>query len=307
MKTRAFTRRPVAQAISLILGSTVLGSTLTQAAEQEAPISTRSSSPVSAAVSNLPCASSAMRRAWSTASSPKTSASSRTPISPNRCSASAACRSTARSAKARASRFAASARTSTWCCSTAGRCRRSSTPGHGRFQFARVRLRESRLRSDRARSRSTRPAAPRRRPAASARRSTSRPRVRWTRRACTPASASRASSTPRPTTCRSDLQGDSITPEISGIFSNTFADGKFGVALTASYQERDSRLQPGGGRQRLASVRRRREQLGHDSAAGQPGLGEHHQPSRRRATRIRCRRTSATASTASSASAPTAS
>jgi TonB-dependent receptor len=35
------------------------------------------------------------------------------------------------------------------------------------------------------------------------------------------------------------LQGDSFTPEISGIFSNTFADGKFGVALSASYQERD--------------------------------------------------------------------
>jgi TonB-dependent receptor len=34
------------------------------------------------------------------------------------------------------------------------------------------------------------------------------------------------------------LQGDSITPEISGIFSNTFADDRFGVALTASYQER---------------------------------------------------------------------
>lgn len=34
------------------------------------------------------------------------------------------------------------------------------------------------------------------------------------------------------------LQGDSFTPEISGIFSNTFADGRVGVALTASYQER---------------------------------------------------------------------
>ena len=35
------------------------------------------------------------------------------------------------------------------------------------------------------------------------------------------------------------MQGDSITPEVSGIFSNTFADDKFGVALSASYQERD--------------------------------------------------------------------
>jgi len=37
----------------------------------------------------------------------------------------------------------------------------------------------------------------------------------------------------------SSIQGDDFTPEISGIFSNTYADGKFGVALTASYQERD--------------------------------------------------------------------
>lgn len=35
-----------------------------------------------------------------------------------------------------------------------------------------------------------------------------------------------------------DLQGDSITPEVSGIFSNTFGDDKFGVAISASYQER---------------------------------------------------------------------
>jgi len=33
--------------------------------------------------------------------------------------------------------------------------------------------------------------------------------------------------------------GKSITPEISGIFSNTFADGRFGIALNGSYQERD--------------------------------------------------------------------
>jgi TonB-dependent receptor len=36
------------------------------------------------------------------------------------------------------------------------------------------------------------------------------------------------------------LQGDEITPEISGIYSNTFGDDKFGVSLTASYQERNS-------------------------------------------------------------------
>jgi TonB-dependent receptor len=36
------------------------------------------------------------------------------------------------------------------------------------------------------------------------------------------------------------LQGDDFTPELSGIFSRTFADGKFGIAITGSYQERDS-------------------------------------------------------------------
>jgi TonB-dependent receptor len=36
-----------------------------------------------------------------------------------------------------------------------------------------------------------------------------------------------------------NIKGDSFTPEISGIFSNTFADERIGVALTASYQERD--------------------------------------------------------------------
>jgi TonB-dependent receptor len=35
------------------------------------------------------------------------------------------------------------------------------------------------------------------------------------------------------------IQGSGITPEISGIYSNTFADGRFGVAISGSYQERD--------------------------------------------------------------------
>jgi TonB-dependent receptor len=35
------------------------------------------------------------------------------------------------------------------------------------------------------------------------------------------------------------LQGSSVTPEISGIYSQTFADDRFGIALTGSYQERD--------------------------------------------------------------------
>jgi len=37
----------------------------------------------------------------------------------------------------------------------------------------------------------------------------------------------------------SNIQGDSVTPEISGIFSNTFADERVGVSLSASYQERN--------------------------------------------------------------------
>jgi TonB-dependent receptor len=37
----------------------------------------------------------------------------------------------------------------------------------------------------------------------------------------------------------STMAGDEFTPEVSGIYSNTFGGGKFGVAISASYQERD--------------------------------------------------------------------
>ncbi|MCH2189761.1 MAG: TonB-dependent receptor [Gammaproteobacteria bacterium] len=37
-------------------------------------------------------------------------------------------------------------------------------------------------------------------------------------------------------------KGSSLTPELSGIFSDTFADDTFGIAITGSYQERDSGL-----------------------------------------------------------------
>ncbi len=37
----------------------------------------------------------------------------------------------------------------------------------------------------------------------------------------------------------SPMAGQELTPEVSGIYSNTFGGGKFGVALSASYQERD--------------------------------------------------------------------
>jgi TonB-dependent receptor len=36
------------------------------------------------------------------------------------------------------------------------------------------------------------------------------------------------------------IKGNSVTPEISGIYSNTSEDGKFGVSLSGSYQVRDS-------------------------------------------------------------------
>jgi TonB-dependent receptor len=35
------------------------------------------------------------------------------------------------------------------------------------------------------------------------------------------------------------LKGSDVTPEVSALYSNTFADGTFGVALSGSYQERD--------------------------------------------------------------------
>ncbi|HTU67656.1 MAG TPA: TonB-dependent receptor [Steroidobacteraceae bacterium] len=45
---------------------------------------------------------------------------------------------------------------------------------------------------------------------------------------------------PSATNLPSNYSGDDITPELSAIFSNTFADDKFGVGLSASYQKRDS-------------------------------------------------------------------
>ncbi|SDH63866.1 TonB-dependent receptor [Duganella sp. OV458] len=41
-------------------------------------------------------------------------------------------------------------------------------------------------------------------------------------------------------------KGNKVTPEISGIYSNTSADGRFGVAVSASYQERDSGFSKAG-------------------------------------------------------------
>ena len=42
------------------------------------------------------------------------------------------------------------------------------------------------------------------------------------------------------------FKGKSVTPEVSGIYSNTSADGRFGVAVSASYQSRDSGVNRAG-------------------------------------------------------------
>ncbi|HET7268189.1 MAG TPA: TonB-dependent receptor, partial [Oleiagrimonas sp.] len=36
------------------------------------------------------------------------------------------------------------------------------------------------------------------------------------------------------------MQGSEVTPQLAGIYSNTFADGKFGIAISASYSKRDA-------------------------------------------------------------------
>ena len=59
-----------------------------------------------------------------------------------------------------------------------------------------------------------------------------------------PAAASFSAKVNHDTT--NDDGGDDYTPEVSGIFSQTFADGKFGVAITGSYAERDSGFAQGG-------------------------------------------------------------
>ena len=177
-----------------------------------------------------------------------------------------------------------------------------------RLELARVRLRQPRLRSDFARSRSTRPAA-RKHPTggigATINIKTARPLDKPGLRANFGVKGVIRHVGGQP--ARQSLQGDSITPEISGIFSNTFADGKFGVALSASYQERDFGFSQAAVANGWRPFARRREQLGHDSAAGHARLARTSPIAPRPTTSIRCRRTSATASTACSASAPTAS
>jgi outer membrane receptor protein involved in Fe transport len=103
------------------------------------------------------------------------------------------------------------------------------------------------------------------------------------------------------------LQGDSWTPEFSGIFSDTFAEERVGVSLTASYQKRRP---PATTRPRSATAGAR------SPATRTTGARLRSRGSRVRRTsptgRIpptptRCRKTWATASTASSVRAPMAS
>ena len=72
----------------------------------------------------------------------------------------------------------------------------------------------------------------------------------------------------------STMQGDAFTPEISGIFSNTFADGRIGVAFTGSWQQRDSGYSqastPGGWR----TFRGDENNWGTIPQPGQPGSGD---------------------------------
>ena len=44
----------------------------------------------------------------------------------------------------------------------------------------------------------------------------------------------------------SNVQGDDVTPEVSALYSNTFADETFGVALSFSHQQRDFQQQSAG-------------------------------------------------------------
>jgi TonB-dependent receptor len=87
-------------------------------------------------------------------------------------------------------------------------------------------------------------------------------------------------------TTNGNLPGDikakrSTTPEISGIYSNTTADGKFGVALTGSYQERNlgynTAAVSNGWRGPSAATRT----TGARFRSRAPRFGKHHQPSDR--------------------------
>ena len=72
---------------------------------------------------------------------------------------------------------------------------------------------------------------------------------------------------------QSTESGDSITPEISGIYSETFADGKFGIAITGSYQDRNSGYNQAAVANGWRSFRGDENNWGTLPQEGQPGYG----------------------------------
>jgi len=72
----------------------------------------------------------------------------------------------------------------------------------------------------------------------------------------------------------STMKGDAFTPEISGIFSNTFADGRFGVALTGSWQQRDSGYSQAATTNGWRTFRGDENNWGTIPQPGQPGSGD---------------------------------
>ena len=67
------------------------------------------------------------------------------------------------------------------------------------------------------------------------------------------------------------MKGKDWTPEVSGIYSNTFADGKFGIAISGSYQERDLAYNEAGVTSGWRTFRGDENNWGTIPQNGQPG------------------------------------
>jgi TonB-dependent receptor len=67
------------------------------------------------------------------------------------------------------------------------------------------------------------------------------------------------------------MRGSQITPEVSGIYSNTFADGSFGIAISGSYQERSLGLSYAGVPNGWRTFRGDENNWGTIPQPGQPG------------------------------------
>ena len=231
-------------------------------------------------------------RASSTASSPRTSASSPTPTWPNRCSASAACRSTARHRR-RLEGHGARRRPGL----QPGAAQRPADAGVGHRTTPAPPIRAPSIsptwRPNRSpRSRSTRPAARqhahrrhRRDHQHQDRASAGGPGMHRQRRR--QGRVRHVERQPARTRCRAVTS----PPEISGIFSNTFADGTFGVALSGSYQERDLGYSQAAVAQRLARRSAATRTTGARSRSAARPARKTSPTARIRPTSTRCRRT----------------